>query len=435
METNIDVLIVGAGVAGLAAAQRLATEGLSIAILEARSRIGGRVYTHRDLLCPVPIELGAEFVHGHPVELWRIIDSSPLRVFEVEGDELCHDGQRLQKCEDVTERLDQILSGTPPETDLPFREFLETRSSDQGQNARLYSYVEGFNAADRNSIGTLGLVRQQRAENEIEGDSLYRIAEGYEQIPQRLCRSIPNVQHLLNLNAPVTRIQWSRRQVDITVERRPGRDTAEFRAPCVLITVPLGVLRASFDESRSIAFIPAPNTIRDAVHALAMGDVVRVVLLFRERFWESNEQLNKMSFLHAPGEPMPTLWTQSPVRAPVITAWAGGPSTNSLRSEDDVVQAALHTLSLGAGIEFCRVRDLLANWYMHDWRNDPYSRGAYSYVPAGALDAIEVLSEPVEDTLFFAGEATDSSGHWGTVHAAIRTAERAASQILGTFGK
>jgi hypothetical protein len=119
--------------------------------------------------------------------------------------------------------------------------------------------------------------------------------------------------------------------------------------------------------------------------ALAMGDVVRLVLRFRERSWESHEQLKDMNSLHAPGQPIPTLGTQSPLRVPILTAWAVGPSAS-------------------------RLRELLASWYLHDWRSDPYSVGAYSYVPAGALDAVP--------------------GHWGTVHAAIRTGQRAAAQVL-----
>jgi monoamine oxidase len=77
-----------------------------------------------------------------------------------------------------------------------------------------------------------------------------------------------------------------------------------------------------------------------------------------------------------------------------------------------------------------QVRELLIDCYTHDWRNDPFSLGAYSYVAAGGLDAPSQLTEPVENTLFFAGEHTDTTGHWGTVHAAMRSGLRAAQQIF-----
>lgn len=142
----LDVIIVGAGAAGLTAALRLATSGLRLAILEARNRIGGRILTRHDPLCSVPIELGAEFVHGHPPELWRVVDGARLTAIEVQGDELCCEKGQLQRCDELIDGVDQILTGEPPEADSPFRDFLESHSKDRRRNDRIYSYIEGFNA-------------------------------------------------------------------------------------------------------------------------------------------------------------------------------------------------------------------------------------------------------------------------------------------------
>jgi monoamine oxidase len=76
--------------------------------------------------------------------------------------------------------------------------------------------------------------------------------------------------------------------------------------------------------------------------------------------------------------------------------------------------------------------DQLDEVYTHDWDRDAYAQGAYSYVPAGAIDAPFAMTEPEASTLFFAGEHTDITGHWGTVHAALRSGLRAATQILET---
>ena len=74
--------------------------------------------------------------------------------------------------------------------------------------------------------------------------------------------------------------------------------------------------------------------------------------------------------------------------------------------------------------------ELLENWYVHDWQTDVYSRGAYTYVPAGQWWAAEAIAEPIDGTLYFAGEATDYDGHWGTVHGAIASGKRAAQRML-----
>ena len=87
------------------------------------------------------------------------------------------------------------------------------------------------------------------------------------------------------------------------------------------------------------------------------------------------------------------------------------------------------TLASAFGLSIGYLRQLLVSWHTHDWQVDPYAQGAYSYAPAGAMDASEKMAEPVEDTLFFAGEHTDTSGHWGTVHGAIRSGLRAAAQV------
>jgi monoamine oxidase len=119
-------------------------------------------------------------------------------------------------------------------------------------------------------------------------------------------------------------------------------------------------------------------------------------------------------------------------RAPILTAWAGGPAAEGLllREESIVVAQALNTLARLLGLKRERLEGLLETWHMHDWQADPLARGAYSYVPVGGLDASRALAAPVDDTLFFAGEATDTDGRNGTVHGAIASGWRAAAEII-----
>ena len=143
--------------------------------------------------------------------------------------------------------------------------------------------------------------------------------------------------------------------------------------------------------------------------------------------------LSRLSFLFSGREePLPVWWTSFPVAAPLIVGWAGGPGAERLAGMEGDAMGRLGVEVLarlfGAGRDELASR-LVAS-YAHDWWTDPFSRGAYSYVAVGGTDAPRELGEPVAGTLFFAGEATDTAGDTGTVHAAIATGRRAAAEIV-----
>src|SRR4051812_1670732 len=143
----------------------------------------------------------------------------------------------------------------------------------------------------------------------------------------------------------------------------------------------------------------------DALAGLRMGPVVKVILQFRDAFWESGE-LEDLAFVHASDAAFPTWWTQLPVRAPVLTGWAGGPAATRLAGQDDsaILDAALHSIAPILHRSPDRLRDRLVGSHVANWQTDPFARGAYGHAAAGAADAPEKLAQPVADTLFFAGE-------------------------------
>ena len=442
MASGFDVLIVGAGAAGLAAGRRLAERGQRVAILEARDRVGGRILTHHIAVGQgnIPIELGAEFIHGLPPASWAIVDEADLPAFELEGAQFrLQDGRALPHEERDTdphtllEDMVRWLSHQPAGVDMSFAQYLDSIRVDALSADAAGNYVEGFNAADKTRIGIAALSKQQTAEDAVAGDRLFRISTGYDALPRFLASQFTNAGGVLELRSPVRKIEWRRGAAIVTVQGPDGgRRTLEAKR--VLVTVPLGVLQAD-----GIEFLPRPAEILSQARKLAMGEAVRVVMLFRDRFWTEipHLDLENLSFLFTPSSTPATWWTSMPERSAVITAWAGGPKASRLAQltapgahPEALLDQTLAALGKGLGVPVSKLRSELAGWHTHDWLRDEFSRGAYSYVPAGALDAPERMTYPAENTLYFAGEHTDLSGHWGTVHAALESGYRAAESML-----
>jgi monoamine oxidase len=441
---SADVIIIGAGVAGLTAARALSNSGLTVVILEARDRAGGRILTRRIPSFPTPIELGAEFIHGQPREIWDLVEAAGLTAVEVTDnhwqslDGALKESGFWPQWEAI---VSEMREAGPP--DQAFRQFIEERyDAEERQEVKRLAldYVEGFNAASADRISVAALVAMEDAASAVDGDAAFRILNGYDRLVDWLLAGCDPQKVALRLGVVVNEINWSRGDVEVIAHSSAGQAPLSFRAERAVITLPLGVLQAPPGAPGAVRFNPELKEKQEAVGKLAMGMVMKVVLRFRERFWEqgvfqtqpSGDRLPPLGFLHSRDEYFPTWWTSLPVRAPILTAWAGGPAAErlALRGEEFVVGRALDSLGRLFGLERERLADLLVAWYTHDWQADPYTRGAYSYIPVGGLDAPRLLAEPVEDTLFFAGEATDLDGQNGTVHGAMASGRRASDEII-----
>ncbi|MGO9935199.1 MAG: flavin monoamine oxidase family protein [Steroidobacteraceae bacterium] len=439
-----DVLILGAGAAGLAAGRQLAAAGKRVVIVEARDRIGGRILTTQQALAsgaaPIPIELGAEFIHGLPRSIWDLVGEAQLATYELDGVPWCFDEGLLRPCGDehrepfeVLAQMPQWLERQPPGTDATFAEYLDRAGIEKSHAEQAAAFVEGFNAADRNIIGVAALVRQQRAENDIQADRIFHIRAGYSALAQFLADRFRQAGGTLLLDRPVRTIRWARGAVCLSGLDR-GNQAFELQASQAVITLPLGILKAG-----AVRFFPEPADMEIQAARMAMGPVVRQTLLFDRPFWGLARPasgpgcapggIEHLSFLFARQEALPTWWTVQPETTPLITAWAAGPKALALPRA--LLDEALSTLARIFGLPTAAVKKMLVSWHTHDWQGDEYSRGAYSYAPSGALDASLRMAQPVEQTLYFAGEHTDIEGHWGTVHAALNSGLRAAEQLLG----
>ena len=443
MSSDPAVIVIGGGVAGLAAACQLGRAGIAVHIIEARDRIGGRVLTHFDPDCNCPIEFGAEFIHGKPPETWELLRKAKTEITEVQGDAWCVEDDRVSPCgfwDDVDQILNQMDDSKPDES---FAAFLDrccgspNAKAKQRAKQRAQSYVSGFNAADPALVSVHWLVKEMQAEEKIEGARAFRCRNGYKDLLDVFQQELKTCNVAVHTESVVQQVHWRAGNLKIGIRDKRGDSTLEARR--ALITLPLSLLKAPVGQPGVIQFTPdLPRQKTEALDRLEMGKVIRVTLRFRERFWDSikppgaRTSLSNMSFLFGQDDWFPTWWTANPSKAPVITGWAPFRSAERLsgKSRSFVVEHALQALSMLLRVSQSDLQNLLGEAHFHDWQADPFSLGAYSYGNVGANEAQQALVEPIQETLYFAGEAADTTGNNGTVHGAIASGYRAAQQIL-----
>ncbi|MFL5320334.1 MAG: flavin monoamine oxidase family protein [Myxococcaceae bacterium] len=425
-----DVLVIGAGAAGLAAARELVRKGLRVLVLDAMGRVGGRVHTsiHRPL--GIPVELGAEFVHGRPKRLLKELKSARAKVREIKGEHLqLRGGGKVKPADETFEEALGKLADAGPEDRTAAKYFREVKLPKPTMEM-LQHYVEGFYGARASEVSVASLAHAEQASAKIDGERIHRVMHGYDGFLWRIAEELG---HAVRLDTPVEVVSWRRGRA---VAHATGPTGARFRfhSKAVLVTASVGALQA-----RELRFSPPLRDKAHAWNALRMGPIFKVALTFDRPFWlekgvprEIRAAGRHFGFIHAQNEVWPTWWSLRPFSAPLLMGWAAGPAGDRLAKMSDAHRFAAALTSLSAAFKV--PVEKLASWVrghvIADWQAERYVRGGYIYVPVGALDAPRVLAQPVEGTLFFAGEATNLEGREGTVDGAFDTGLRAAEEIL-----
>jgi monoamine oxidase len=431
--------VIGAGAAGLMAAGELVAAGQRVTLLEARDRIGGRIWTRRETGVAIPIELGAEFIHGHAPITEELLAAAGATVieaadshFSLEGGELRARGGFFPHVRAAMRKKSDALA----RHDMSFDAFLEQLAHVLSPEQRAYARMmaEGFDAADTSRASARAL-SQEWTSDVIGSSPQARPREGYEALLAALMARLQGERLRLLLDARVASVHWSRGSVEVAGEFC-GAPFA-LSAPRALITLPLGVLQQPPGVAGAVHFSPALDMKRAALEGLASGHIIKLMLRFATSFWETLHQgrYHDAGFFHAPEAPFPTFWTPAPARAPLLVAWAGGPRARRLAADASPAQIARKALA-SLEVLFGKTLDVAAElrgYYYHDWQQDPFARGAYSYVTVGGSEARAALAQPIEDTLFFAGEATDAEEE-GTVTGALQSGVRAAREVLAAAG-
>jgi monoamine oxidase len=414
LTAKVDAIVIGAGAAGLACARDLTGAGKRVCILEARDRIGGRIDTRRLSGIGVPIDLGAEFIHGETPTTFAIVDAAALNAVELPNDHWWSRNGQWERVDDFWGAMQKIRKPLAKlKRDISFDEFLRSRRNltpRLRQMAR--NFVEGYHAAHADRISALALAlsdEEQSGENRQ-----FRIIDGYDAVMQWLLAGIDPTRSELCLNTVATDVQWSQGEVVVN---------EQFRASALVITIPIGVWK-----SGTLRFDPALAEKERVITKLDAGHVVKIVFRFREMWWPKG-----VSFVHTDDRLMPTWWTLAPLRAPILTGWAGGHAADALLAEPAAarIDRALDAMASAFSMKRTTLDDLLVAAYTHDWQADPFSRGAYSYALVGGSNAHRALAKPIAKTLFFAGEATNSE-ETGTVAGAIESGHRAAREVVSS---
>ena len=387
----------------------------------------GRIWTRRIRGWPLPVELGAEFVHGRNDSLFEIASSAALLVDRLSDLHLdATDDSAWKPMGGIWKKFDAItrqMRGSG--RDRSIAEFLESRrslSSDQKRMVR--GMVEGYHAASLELASERALSTRGDPPVDDEEESQYRVLSGYDGVPAWLRSRADPKRCRFYFSSPIEQIRWRRGDVRLTT--RYGRNLDARR---VIVTVPVGVLKQDPLAAGGIALEPDPPQLRRSLAGIEMGRAVKIVLRFREAFWEKRRP--GLAFFHRWGAAFPTWWTAAPAEVPMLNAWAGGPAAEALRAlpRERRLDRALEELESLFDVRAAKLRALLIAWHEHDWSGDPYARGAYSYVGVGGAGAPRALARPVADTLFYAGEATEPDEN-GTVPGAISSGRRAAQRIL-----
>ncbi|MGB8190834.1 MAG: NAD(P)/FAD-dependent oxidoreductase [Chitinophagaceae bacterium] len=429
---STEILIIGAGAAGLMAARTLSSKGKKVIILEARDRIGGRIYTLNDAVFQLPVELGAEFVHGKLELTLNLLHEAGIEPDAISGELWRSENGRLHQQEDFIEDQEELMEKLKSlEQDMSVNAFLQKYFGGEKYadlRKSLTSFVQGYDAADADHASTFALLQELLGE---DNDTQYRVRNGYSGLMDFLKDESVQAGCIIHLSTVVSSVNWQPGKVNITTT-----DNRRFSSEKLIITIPIPVLQSRTGEEGHIVINPLPQQTYDAIYSLGSTGVIKIILQFSEAFWKdaavpgNNKTHKEIGFLFGDTK-IPTWWTQLPEDNAMITGWLAGPDSLLLKDADDdvILNEALASLSKIFSKDTNELREQLVAWHIANWTSEPFTLGAYGYEKVESKNAKRILNEPLENTIFFAGEGVYEGPARGTVEAALVSGLEAAEKL------
>jgi len=419
-----NLLVVGGGASGLMAAAELMRQSnpINILLLEGSERLGGRIYTSRDKKFSLPVEKGVEFIHGELPLTSAILKEAGIDFQAVEGRMYRIENNSWKEQVEIAVGWDNLIRKmNEVEGDVTVKRFLETYFHDEKYEElrkTVTRFAEGFDLADTNDASILEL-----REEWMETDEQFRLKTPFDEVIEFLRGRLEKGGVEILLNSAVRKVKWRRGEVAVTTTT--GK---VFHAEKVLITVPLSVLQLDEESERSILFEPQLADCIKAAREIGFGTVVKTIIEFDRPFWEDVRK--DVGFIFS-DELIPTWWTKLPEKNCLLTGWAGGPQAYPLMDKTDgfILDAAVKSLSHIFPRSIREISSSIKASTVVNWRKQPFIRGAYSFNYVGSRSAKELLNLPVDNTIFFAGEALYSGASPGTVEAALVSGKAAAEKI------
>jgi monoamine oxidase len=415
----MEVAIIGAGMAGLAAARVLRAHGVAFEIFEATERIGGRARAVAEHATVLPIELGPEFVHGRPEATLSLLRTARLPTDPITDLHHHAHGGHVRPVDDIWEKFGKVLApAARQQRDESAHDYLARQDLSDADRKLFTMLVEGFYAAPLGDISIQSIADDASG---AAGDETTqkRVRGGYGRLVAWLADQLHGAP--IHYGCAVCSIDWT--GDSIRIEHTRGESLADV----AIVTLPIGVLK-----SGAVTLRPGLGERARALDGLAMGQVIKLVLCFDDATWRPHLP-RELEFVHGGTAGFPTYWVRSSFDAHVLTAWAGGPHAMVLRGcgLDELVARAIEGFARLVDIRPTQLTATLRHRHFHDWATDPFARGAYSYTRVGGMGAAEQLARPLDGRVFLAGEALDAD-YEGTVAGALASGTRAANQIVAT---